>query len=67
MERFRGSGKNGKRKCRYCDERARWRVRDGWRRYYACHEHKDKLPPQKMQDIRDDHITEGDRQSWMRV
>ena len=67
MERFRGSGKNGKRTCAYCQERARWRVRIGWKSVYACHEHKDKLPIAPIQSRREEHFTEADYQTWRRL
>lgn len=66
MERFRGSGKNGKRTCRYCPERAKWRVRNkqGWGWVYACHNHKERLLeiPQPAPSIRDNYYTEADFQ-----
>lgn len=54
--------------CTYCKEEGREKVRAEWRIPYnyahrACDEHKSRLP----EPTPDDHITEGDRQSWMRV
>lgn len=76
MERFCGSGKNGKRKCRYCDERARWRKRNkqGWGWYYACHEHKERLSEVGMSsanearyEARESRTTMADEMTWMRL
>lgn len=56
----------GKCKCS-CRKRAKFRAIDGHMRYYACHTHKNTLEGKHKPFKDDNHFTEADYQTWMRV
>lgn len=53
--------------CPYCKNEGKEKVPAVWRGTYlsdrACDAHKDKLP----KELRDDHYSEADYQTWMRL
>ena len=55
----------GKSKCS-CGKRGKWRAIDGNKREFACDEHKERLiGKHNLED--ENHLTEADYQTWMRL